>query len=334
MVIDPIRLTRQLMDIPSPTGQERAVVDFTAALLESIGYSVRRLPVEPGRDVLYATLALPPIVVLSTHLDVVPPELPVGEDDEWIYGRGSCDAKGIAAAMIAAAETLRSRGEQRIALLFQVGEETGGDGAQASNVLEPKGRVLINGEPTENRLSIGQKGAVCLQLTAIGKAAHSAYPEEGDSATERLLDGLARIRALPLPSDRTLGDTTLNIGLLAGGVAPNVIPAQASATLMYRTVADPAPLEAAVRQAAGSGVTVTRLFAFPEALSPALPGWDTTTVKFASDLAHLAPWGTRYQLGPGTIRVAHTADERIRKAELLDGVDCYVRLVTQLLGSE
>ena len=332
MAVDPIWLTRRLVEIPSPSGHERAVVDFMDTFLASLGYRVRRLSVEPGRDVLYATLVRAPVVVLSTHLDVVPPELPVREDAEWIYGRGACDAKGVAAAMIAAAEILRAGGEERLALLFQVGEETGGDGAQASNALEPKGRFLINGEPTENRLSIGQKGAVCFRLTAHGKAAHSAYPEEGDSATERLLDGLARVRTLSLPAHPILGVTTVNIGLLTGGVAPNVIPAEASATLMYRTVTDTGPLEAAIRGAAGPAITVDRLFSFPHALSPSLPGWDTTTVKFASDLAHLAPWGVRYQLGPGTIRVAHTADERIRKTDISEGVASYVRLATQLFA--
>ncbi|MCC7131038.1 MAG: M20/M25/M40 family metallo-hydrolase, partial [Gemmatimonadales bacterium] len=174
-MIDPIALTRDLCRIPSPSGQEAAVVDFMAGRLSELGYRVTRLPVAPGRDVLYAILDAP-VVVFSTHLDVVPPDLEFREDDEWLHGRGTCDAKGIAAAMVAAAERLRAAGERRIGLLFVVGEETGGDGAQAANALEPKGRFLINGEPTENRLSIGQKGAVAFELLATGKAAHSAYP--------------------------------------------------------------------------------------------------------------------------------------------------------------
>lgn len=329
-MIDPIALTRDLCRIPSPSGQEAAVVDFMAGRLGELGYRVTRLPVAPGRDVLYAILDAP-VVVFSTHLDVVPPDLEFREDDEWLHGRGTCDAKGIAAAMVAAAERLRAAGERRIGLLFVVGEETGGDGAQAANALEPKGRFLINGEPTENRLSIGQKGAVAFELLATGKAAHSAYPEEGHSAIEDLLDAIARIRALVLPTDPLLGTTTLNVGLITGGVAANVIPPAASATLMYRTVSDQAELEARVRAAAGPGLSLRRLFGFGHVRSPALDGWDTTTVKFASDLAHLTPWGTGYQLGPGTIKVAHTAGERIRKAELLEGVDRFVELARQLL---
>ena len=328
--IDAIALTKELVAIPSPTGDEAQVVDFMGDRLEALGYQVRRLEVTPGRDVLYATLE-PPVVVLSTHLDVVPPHLPPAEDEEWLRGRGTCDAKGIAAAMVAAAGRLRARGEARVALLFVVGEETGGDGAQAAARLEPKGKFLINGEPTENRLSIGQKGALSFTLHVKGKAAHSAYPEEGRSAIEPLLDALERIRRLDFPADPLLGDTTMNIGQISGGVAPNVIPADAEATLLFRTVAETEPLEQAVRHAAGKEVEVRRGYSFRHVRSRHLPGWETTTVKFASDLGHLGAWGEGYQLGPGTVRVAHTADERIRKSDLLEGVDCYVRLAGQLL---
>jgi acetylornithine deacetylase len=330
-MIDPVQLTRDLVRIPSPTGQEEAVVALMADLLDRLGYRLTRLPVTPGREVLYATLD-PPVVVLSTHLDVVPPHLDLREDEEWLHGRGACDAKGVAAAMVAAADRLRAEGERRVGLLFVVGEETGGDGAQAANRLEPKGRFLINGEPTENRLSIGQKGAVAFEITAAGRAAHSAYPEEGHSAIDDLLDAIARVRGLALPTDPLLGDTTLNIGLISGGVAANVIPAAAAATLLFRTVSDQEALERLIRDAAGPAVKLRRLFGFRHVLSPALEGWETTTVKFASDLAHLTPWGVGYQLGPGTIKVAHTAEERIRKAELIEGVDRYVRLARQLLG--
>lgn len=328
---DPIELTRQLVRIPSPTGQEGPATDFVEAVLKSLDYRVVRQPVAEGRANLYAYLA-PPEVVLSTHLDVVPPHLDFHEDEEWIYGRGACDAKGICATMIAAATRLRDGGESRVGLLFVVGEETGGEGAQLANELSPKGRFLINGEPTENRLSIGQKGAVAYRLRARGKAAHSAYPEEGRSATELLLDAIATIRRLELPNDDLLGDTTLNIGQIAGGVAANVIPAEATATLMFRIVADPGPLEAEIRRIAGSDITVERLYGFGHVRSPALPGWETTTVKFASDLAHLGPWGVGYQLGPGTIRVAHTMEERVRKDDLEIGVERYIQLVNHLLG--
>ncbi len=328
--MDPIALTRDLVAIPSVTLDEARVMDFMARLLADQGYQVRRHPVTPGRSVVYATEG-EPALVLSTHLDVVPPHIPLTEDDEWLYGRGTCDAKGIAAAMVAAASRLREAGERRVGLLFMVGEEQGGDGAQACATLEPKGRFLINGEPTENRLSIGQKGAICFRLTAHGKAAHSAYPEEGQSAIELLLEALQRIRGLVVPADPLLGDTTLNIGLIDGGVAANVIPAAASATLLYRTVADTSELEASVR-ALAAPLDVERVFQFGHVVSRPLPGWDTTTVKFASDLSHLGAWGEGYQMGPGTIRVAHTAHERIRKADILEGVEQYVRLARRLLG--
>jgi acetylornithine deacetylase len=330
-VIDPVSLTRELIRIPSPTGDETAVVDFMAGLLERLGYHLVRLPVTPNRDCLYATIGTP-VVVLSTHLDVVPPHLDAGEDEDCLYGRGSCDAKGIAAAMVAASERLRQVGEDRVALLFVVGEETGGEGARAANQLEPKGRFLINGEPTENKLSIGQKGTAIFELTATGRAAHSAYPEEGVSAIDALLEAIARIRTIEVPTDPVLGDTTLNVGLIQGGVAANVIPPNASATLMFRTVEDAGPLEQQVRAVAGP-VAVRRVAGFDPVRSPALPGWETTTVKFASDLAHLGPWGVGYQLGPGSIKFAHTATERIRKAEIAEGVGLYQRLVQQLLAS-
>lgn len=329
--MDPIALTRELIGIPSPTGEEGRVVDFMAGVLEREGFRVVRQPVSPGRTNLYATTE-PPTLVFSTHLDVVPPHLNASEDDEFIHGRGACDAKGLAAAMLAAALTLRARGEQRIGLLFVVGEENGSDGARAAADLAPRGRFLINGEPTENRLSIGQKGALRVSLTARGRAAHSGYPGEGSSAVDALLDTLERIRAIPIPSDPVLGASTLNIGRIAGGVAPNVIPADASAELLFRTVADTGALRQAIAAAADPRVTVEFPLEIPSVLSSPVPGWETTIVSYASDLPFLAPWGERYQLGPGTIRLAHTAEERIGKRELLDGVNRYVALAATLLS--
>jgi acetylornithine deacetylase len=331
--MDPIALTRELIGIPSPTGEEGAVVDFMAGVLEREGFRVVHQPVSPGRANLYATTE-PPALVFSTHLDVVPPHLNASEDDEFIHGRGACDAKGLAAAMLAAALTLRSQGENRIGLLFVVGEENGSDGARSAADLAPRGRFLINGEPTENRLCIGQKGALRVSLVARGRAAHSGYPGEGSSAVDALLDTLERIRAIPIPSDPILGASTLNIGRIAGGVAPNVIPADASAELLFRTVADTGALRQAIAAAADPRVTVEFPLEIPSVLSSPVPGWETTIVSYASDLPFLAPWGERYQLGPGTIRLAHTDEERIGKRELLDGVDRYVELATTLLSRE
>ncbi len=331
--MDPIELTRALVARESPTFAEAPATGYVAGVLERAGWRVTRQPVTPGRENVYAYRE-PPVVVLSTHLDCVPPYVPLSEDDEWLRGRGVCDAKGIAAAMVAAAERLAGRGERRIGLLFVVGEENGSDGALAAAALEPKGRFLINGEPTENRLSIGQKGSLRLDLAAEGRAAHSAYPEEGQSAILPLLDTLERIRRLPLPSDPLLGPSTLNIGTIQGGVAPNVIPPNARAQVHFRTVGPTAALKAAVAEALAPGVVITGEVELPAYKSAAPAGWDTTFVAYASDLPFLGSWGRGYQLGPGSIRVAHTDDERIRKADLLKGVDLYVKLATDLIAEE
>jgi acetylornithine deacetylase len=333
--MDPIELTRALVALDTPTGSEGPAVTHLEGVLLRLGYRVHRQQVATGRDNLYA-YRTPPTVVFSTHLDCVPPYMPLREDAETIWGRGSCDAKGQAAAMVAAAERLAAEGEHRIGLLFVVGEEDGSEGARAAAALEPKGRFLINGEPTEGRLVIGQKGALRVTLTATGRAAHSGYPEEGESALLPLLDTLERIRRLPLPADEVLGETTLNIGTIQGGAAPNVIPPSAAAQLMIRTVGHSAALREAITACATPGVQVAFPLEIPPYRAGSAPpaGWDTTVVSYGSDLPFLSDWGTGYQMGPGTIRVAHTAHEHIRKADLLDGVDRYVRLARALLGAE
>lgn len=330
--MDVLDVARELVSIPSPTGEEGEAVAFVARLLERSGWRLVRQPVSPGRDNLYATLD-PPVVVLSTHLDVVPPDLPVREDDDWLHGRGACDAKGIAAAMIAAAERMRLEGERRLGLLFVVGEENSSDGALAAATLEPRGRFLVNGEPTDNQLCIGQKGSLRVVLHAEGRAAHSAYPEEGRSAVHLLLDALERIRALPLPADPVLGESSLNVGTVRGGIAPNVLAPDAAAELLIRTVTDSGDLRAAITRAGGPGVSVTFPLDIPAFQADPLPGWDGITVRYTTDLPLLASWGQGYQLGPGSIRLAHTVEERVAKADLVEAVDLYERLVTQLLDT-
>jgi acetylornithine deacetylase len=330
-LIDPIELTRRLVAIPSPTGAEGPAVEHLGHVLEELGYAVTRQAVTPGRSNLYAFREAPD-VVFSTHLDCVPPYLELSEDEELLHGRGTCDAKGLAAAMVAAAERLAADGERRIGLLFLVGEENGSDGARAAGELSPKGRFLINGEPTENRLTIGQKGALGVHLRAEGRAAHSAYPEEGTSAITRLLSVLDRLRALPLPLDPLLGPSTLNIGMISGGVAPNVIPPAAEARVLIRTVSPTQALKGAINASLEPGVTAEFVGEIPAWKGEAPAGWESTVVSFASDIPFLADWGERFQMGPGTIRVAHTAGERISKRELLAGVDLYVRLARDLLA--
>jgi acetylornithine deacetylase len=331
---DAFGLTRALVALETPTGSEGPATDLLDGALRRAGYRTVRQPVTPGRDNLLA-FREPPALVFSTHVDCVPPYLPLSEDAESIHGRGSCDAKGLAAAMVAAAEQLAARGERRIGLLFLVGEENGSDGARVAAGLEPRGRFLINGEPTENRLSIGQKGSLRVDLKATGRAAHSAYPDEGQSAVAALLDTIERIRQMPLPRDPLLGPSTLNVGLIEGGVAPNVLAPEASAQILIRTVEPTGPLMAAIRALAAPGVAVAFPVELPSHKAGAVPaGWDTTVVSYASDLPFLASWGEGYQLGPGTIKVAHTTQEHIRKADLLRGVELYVRLATDLLARE
>jgi acetylornithine deacetylase len=330
--MDALELTRALVALETPTGSEAAATNFLDAALRKAGYQVVRQPVTSGRHNLLAYREAP-AVVFSTHLDTVPPYIPLSEDSDSIHGRGSCDAKGLAAAMVAAAERLAAGGERRIGLLFLVGEENGSDGARVAGELGPKGRYLINGEPTENRLSVGQKGSLRVDLSARGRAAHSAYPDEGVSAIAALIDTIERIRRMPLPKDPLLGPSTLNLGLISGGVAPNVIPPAATAQLLIRTVEPTGGLKQAIQSLLEPGVTAEFPVEMPFHKGGTAPaGWDTTVVSYASDLPFLLTWGEGYQLGPGTIRVAHTDQEHIRKADLLRGVELYTRLATDLLA--
>jgi acetylornithine deacetylase len=331
---DAFELTRALVALETPTGSEGPATDLLEHALTGAGYRTVRQQVSPGRDNLLA-FREPPALVFATHVDCVPPYIPLTEDAETIRGRGSCDAKGLAAAMVAAAERLADRGERRIGLLFLVGEENGSDGARVAAGLEPRGRFLVNGEPTENRLSIGQKGSLRIDLQATGRAAHSAYPEEGESAMVALLDTIERIRRHPLPSDPLLGESTLNVGIVSGGVAPNVLAPEASAQILIRTVEPTDRLKTALQALASPGVSLSFPVELPCHKGGAAPaGWETTVVSYASDLPFLTTWGECFQLGPGTIRVAHSAHEHIRKADLLRGVDLYVRLATDLLARE
>ena len=332
--MDPLELTRALVALETPTGSEGPAIDLLEEILRRAGYRTSRQTVSRGRDNLYAYRE-PPELVFATHVDTVPPYVPLVEDEVAIRGRGACDAKGLAAAMVAAAERLAAGGERRIGLLFLVGEENGSDGARAAADFGPRGRFIINGEPTENRLSVGQKGSIRVDLTATGRAAHSAYPEKGSSAITALLDTIERIRRLPLPEDPVLGRSTLNIGRIDGGVAPNVIAPYASAQILVRTVEPTGHLREAIREQLAPGVSVAFPVELPFHKSGGVPpGWDTTVVSYASDLPFLSTWGEGYPLGPGSILVAHSADEYLLKADLLRGVDLYVRLATDLLSRE
>jgi len=340
--LDLFELTRALVDIDSVTGRERAVGDFLFEHLQGLaagtGGQVERLPVAADRFNLFASWPEPggePAVVLSTHLDTVPPFVPASEDAAHIWGRGACDTKGAIAAMVKAVEALLADGAKGFGLLLVVGEETDSVGATAAN-RQPRGaRFLINGEPTENRLALGSKGALYLDVVAEGRMAHSAYPELGASAIDRLLQALDRLREVELPADPVLGATTVNIGTLAGGRAPNVVADQARAEVMIRTVGDTAGLRAAVARAlAVPGVRLACTREVPAVRLSALPGFEMTVVKYTTDVPRLDRWGTPFLVGPGSIHVAHTPEERVPKAELTAAVGLYRDLVARLLQGE
>jgi len=338
--IDPIGLTRQLCEIESTTYYEGKVGDFLAEFLGSQGWEVEKTPVpQPVESAtagdrwnVYAGIpGQAPELVFSTHMDTVPPYIPFSEDDEFMYGRGVSDAKGIIAAQVAAATDLRHAGF-RVGMLFVSGEERDSAGAKAAN-LAPKGsRFLINGEPTDNRLALASKGALRAVFKATGKMAHSAYPELGDSAVHKLVEVLGRLLTLPLPSLADVGPSTLNIGQINGGHAPNVIADKAEAQVLVRLVGDSAPVRVAILDAAAGLAEVDFTLEIPFVRLRAVKGLPTMIAKFTTDIPQLSNWGEPLLLGPGTIHVAHTPFEKLAKKELLEAVELYIKVAKQLLG--
>ena len=331
--MDLFALTRRLIDIESITPNESAVGDFLCDELKRRGLEARKMPVEGARANVLATWPgyARPEIVFSTHMDTVPPFIASSEDDKCIYGRGACDAKGIIAAQILAAEKLRGAGAF-VGLLFLVGEERDSIGAKVANQQPIGARFMINGEPTENKLARASKGALHVELTARGKMAHSAYPELGESAIDKLLDALAEIRKVKLPVDAVLGASTMNIGTIGGGRAPNVIADEARAELLIRLVDDGEATRQAVHAAAEGKAEIRDLLSIPAAHLGSLPGFETTVVAYTTDIpAFGGVWGEPYLLGPGSIHVAHTAEERVAKRQLIDAVDIYRSMVQQLL---
>lgn len=332
---DVFALTRALIDIESITPNEAAVGTFLANHLEKLanrfGGTVERIPVEENRFNVFAKFG-EPIVTLSTHLDTVPPFIPSREDEANIWGRGACDVKGIIASMVKAAELLLESGERRFALLFVVGEERNSAGAYFA-AKNPRGsKFLINGEPTENRLALGSKGAFRFELHGHGRMAHSAYPELGESAIEKLLNALDQLRKMPLPVDAKLGPSTLNIGTISGGRAPNVIPDHAKAEIFIRLIDDGASTRELVKNTI-TGAEFREVLCIPAVHLGTLPGFDTMVAAYTTDIpAFGGAWGKPYLIGPGTIHVAHTEHEHVPKRQLVEAVEIYQSMVKQLLS--
>ena len=329
--MDVVALTRQLVDIESITGNEGPVGDFLCGELNRLGYEAKKMRVEGERCNVYATTPQQPqpAIVFSTHMDTVPPFIRSSEDENRIYGRGSCDAKGIIAAQIAAAETLR-RESIHVGLLFLVGEERDSLGAKVANQQPVGCKFLINGEPTENRIAIASKGALRVELTAHGRMAHSAYPELGESAIDKLLDALMVLRGVALPEDPVLGRTHYTVGLIEGGVAPNVVSPHASAEILFRIVGEGAPVRA-VLGVIEPLVSVDHVLDIPAVRMHTLPGFETAVFPYTTDVLLLTRWGTPLLLGPGSIHVAHTDDEHVSIDELNHAVELYERIARQLL---
>lgn len=327
-------LTRRLIDIESITPNEAEVGNYLFDLLSGLakrhGGDVERMPVEPGRDNIFARFGTP-VVTLSTHMDTVPPFIASAEDECKITGRGACDTKGIIAAMIKAAERLLEQGRKNLGLLFVVGEERNSAGAYVA-AQNPRGsQFLINGEPTENQLALGSKGALRHEIVARGRMAHSAYPELGESAILKLLNSLERIRAMRLPADEVLGPSTLNIGTISGGRAPNVIPDEAKAETFIRVVGDVEDLRRQVKAAAAPDCEAVEVLFIPAVRLGSLKGMKTTVVAFTTDIpAFNNTWGTPFLIGPGSIHVAHTDAEFISKDQLLEAVNLYEQMYHRL----
>ena len=338
--LDPIGFTRQLCEIESTTYHEGKVGDFLADFLARRGWAVEKTPVpQPPESAaagarwnVYAGAAgETPDLVFSTHMDTVPPYIPFSEDADFMYGRGVSDAKGIIAAQTAAAEALRAAGF-RVGLLFVSGEERDSAGAKAANLAPRGSRFLINGEPTDNKLALASKGSLRAVFRATGRMAHSAYPELGESAVHKLVEALARLLKLGLPVTEDVGPSTLNIGQIQGGYAPNVIADKAEAQVLVRLVGDAAPVRAALVESAAGLAEVDFTLEIPFVRLRAVPGLPTMIAKFTTDIPQLSNWGEPLLLGPGSIHVAHTPQEKLAKNELLKAVELYVQVARQLLA--
>lgn len=327
---DVVALATAIVDIDSTTDSEGAVAAWLATELRRRGYQVTEQRVEGDRRNLFAHFGKPE-VVFSTHLDCVPPFFPSRRVGDTLFGRGACDAKGSLASQVGAVERLRRRGQTRVGLLFVVGEERGSDGARAAQSLASGSRYLINGEPTDNKLGVATRGALRVNLKASGRASHSSYPDLGESAIEKLVSALVALRAIDLPEDPVMGRTHYTVGLIRGGVAPNVVPPSAEAEVVFRTVGDLAGLRASLASLRPL-VAVEELLEVPPVTMPEVPGFQTAAFPYTTDIPFLTNWGTPLLFGPGSVTVAHTSEEHVQIGDLYQAVDGYVALATHLLA--
>ncbi len=324
-------LAKELIDVPSITGSEALLAEVVERHLNAMGMNVVRQAVDPNRWNVFASYVERPSILYTTHMDTVPPFFPSVEKEGFIFGRGACDAKGIMACMMRAVEELAESGFHGTALLFVVGEELDSVGARVAAERLSGFKYVINGEPTSNQLISGQKGSLIVRLLAHGIAAHSGYPEMGSSAIETLLSVLNDILAEDWGSDSQLGTATVNIGVIEGGVAPNVIPDKAGAEVFFRIV-DPAEnVYTRLRKIAGRRIELEIVTKSNPQLLHVVDGMKTTIAGFGSDVQYLRRLGTPLMLGPGSIIDAHTGREKISREEMDEAVELYKLLYHKLL---
>jgi acetylornithine deacetylase len=333
-MLDPIAFARQLIDTPSPTGDEAAHADILLRELARLGFSVRRQEVTHDRFNVFATAGGRPRVVLNSHLDTVPPWFHSREDADAIYGRGACDTKGVIAAMVAASERLMRDRIRDFALLFVVGEETDSIGAKSANIAfrDLGSEYVLVGEPTESKFARASKGALTLVVAFEGVAAHSAYPHLGDSAISKMVAAIAEINATDWGRDEDLGETTVNVGVVRGGEKPNIIPANAELEMIFRLVTTPEDIRARVEPIfAKHRGTILRAHGNPPQRMFVPNGAPSAVVSFNTDVPHLSSLGKPMLFGPGSILDAHGANEKIGKKDLLEAVEMYYRTVAGLM---
>ena len=322
--------------IDSVTGGEGNYGDALARHVASLGFAVERQELEPGRFNVLARAELPELV-FCTHLDTVPPFIGVREERTRIHGRGACDAKGPALAMIEAARRLLASGERRIGFLFTVGEETDGGGAQHANRVTSerwRPRWTLIGEPTDNRFIRGGKGVFKGTLRARGVASHSSRPL-GPSAVHELVRTAHRLLAQEWGEHPVFGKGSLNLGLIQGGLAANVVAPSASASVMVRVVEDPALVEARIRRQLTGEVEfeAEKSYGPIEFLVPRSQGGEAPVVAFGTDAPWLGRFGTPLLYGPGSIDDAHTDHEKLVLASFERAVGEYERTARELLAS-